>query len=355
MVRDLTLRERVLAIRSKAMAELSGRPDQARIDAVRVRVLGRSGELTEIMRGMRELPPEERPAIGRLVNEVKRELEDRVGYLQKELAEVSLERSLSEAQIDVTLPGVKVARGRIHPVTQVMEQMLDIFETMGFEVAMTRDVEDDFHNFAALNFAPDHPAREMQDTFFLGGGLLLRTHTSNGQIRVMEERKPPLAAVCPGRCYRRDELSVRAAPMFTQIEGFMVDHRGKVTMAHLKGVLTEFLRAFFGASTGVRFRTSYFPFTEPSAEVDIHCLLCAGAGCRVCKNTGWTEILGAGMIHPNVFRAVGHSPDDYQGFAFGFGVERPALLKLGVEDMRLFFENDLRFLEQFPALSGGLK
>jgi phenylalanyl-tRNA synthetase alpha chain len=194
----------------------------------------------------------------------------------------------------------------------------------------------------------------MQDTFYLEGGMLLRTHTSNGQIRVMEKRRPPLAVVCPGRCYRRDDLSVRASPMFTQIEGFMVDKRGRITMAQLKGVLTEFARAFFG-TTAVRFRASYFPFTEPSAELDMHCILCDGAGCPVCKHSGWTEVLGCGMIHPNVMRAVQYDPDEYQGFAFGMGVERTGLLKLGVDDMRLFFENDLRFLSQFPALSGGVR
>jgi len=216
-------------------------------------------------------------------------------------------------------------------------------------VIETRDVEDDFHNFGALNFPPDHPARDMQDTFFLPGGLLLRTHTSNGQIRVMEQRRPPLAIVCPGNCYRRDELSVRASPMFSQIEGFMVDRAGVITMAHLKGVLTEFTRAFYGADKRVRFRTSFFPFTEPSAEVDVSCLLCNGAGCRVCKQSGWTEILGSGMIHPNVLRAVGYDPNEYQGFAFGMGIERQSLLKLGVDDMRLFFENDMRFLRQFRS------
>jgi phenylalanyl-tRNA synthetase alpha chain len=229
--------------------------------------------------------------------------------------------------------------------------MLDIFASMGFEVVATQDVEDDFHNFEALNFPPDHPAREMQDTFFLPGGMLLRTHTSNGQIRVMQQRKPPLAVVCPGNCYRRDELSVRASPMFGQIEGFMVDRTGRVTMAHLKGVLSEFARAFYGPQIAVRFRASFFPFTEPSAELDISCLLCGGAGCRVCKQSGWTEILGSGMIHPNVLRKVGYDPAEYQGFAFGMGVERQALLKLGVDDMRLFFENDLRFLGQFPSFT----
>jgi len=337
------------------MAELADGADAAQVETVRVRVLGRSGELTEIMRGMREVPAAERPAIGNLVNQIKREVEARIEALSANLKQAALERSLGEKNLDVTLPGMRIARGRIHPITQILERMLAIFEDMGFEVAITQDVEDDFHNFEALNFPPHHPARDMQDTFFVDGGRLLRTHTSNGQIRVMEQRRPPLAVVCPGKCYRRDELSVRSLPMFTQIEGFMVDRHGRITMAHLKGVLSEFLRAFFGPDTKVRFRSSFFPFTEPSAEVDIHCLLCKGVGCPVCKKSGWLEILGAGMIHPNVLRAVGYEPGDYQGFAFGFGVERPALLLLGVDDMRVFIENDLRFLSQFPALSGGVR
>ncbi len=347
------MRERLEEIRGRAMAELAPGASEDALEAVRVRVLGRSGELTGIMRAMREVAPAERPALGQLVNQVKREIEERIGALKDALGKAALERSLGAARLDVTLPGMRVLRGRIHPVTQVLDRMLDIFVAMGFEVVMTQDVEDDFHNFQALNFPPDHPAREMQDTFLVGDGMLLRSHTSTGQIRVMETRRPPLAVVCPGRCYRRDELSVRAAPMFTQIEGFMVGQAGQVTMAHLKGVLTGYLRAFFGPDTAVRFRSSYFPFTEPSVEVDIHCALCRGGGCRVCKQTGWTEILGAGMIHPNVLRAVRLDPDEHQGFAFGFGVERPALLKLGVDDMRLFFENDLRFLGQFPTLGAG--
>lgn len=343
------MKDQLEEIRTRALRELADDASETAIENVRVRVLGRSGELTEIMRRMREVAPAERPAIGQLVNQIKGELEARIEVLQQQLKQAALEQSLAQARLDVTLPGARLPRGRLHPVTLTIEQMLRVFSAMGFEIAATRDVEDDFHNFAALNFPPDHPAREMQDTFFLGGGLLLRTHTSNGQIRVMEQRRPPLAIVCPGNCYRRDELSVRASPMFSQIEGFMVDRAGKITMAHLKGVLTEFLHAFFGSGTAVRFRASFFPFTEPSAEVDISCLLCAGKGCRVCKQSGWTEILGSGMIHPNVFRAVGYDPAEYQGFAFGLGVERTALLKLGVEDMRLFFENDLRFLDQFQA------
>jgi phenylalanyl-tRNA synthetase alpha chain len=348
-----TMKEQLEEIRRRAMSELADDADDAAIEAVRVRVLGRQGELTEIMRRMREVPQNERPAIGQLVNQIKGEVEARIEALKERLKQRRLAESLSSAALDVTLPGMRIARGHIHPITQIMERMLDIFVGMGFEVVMTQEIEDDFHNFEALNFPPDHPARQMQDTFFLKGGLLLRTHTSNGQIRVMETRKPPLAIVCPGRCYRRDELSVRASPMFNQIEGFMVDRRGRVTMAHLKGVLTEFLRAFYGPETGVRIRSSYFPFTEPSAEADIHCVLCNGKGCAVCKHSGWLEIVGSGMIHPNVLRAVGCDPAEYAGFAFGFGVERPALLKLRVDDMRLFFENDLRFLSQFPPLSGG--
>jgi len=343
------MKEQLEEIRARALQQLVDGASEDQIESVRVRVLGRSGELTEIMRRMPEVAREERPAIGRLVNEIKNELEARIAELAERLKRSAMERSLAGARIDVTLPGMHVPRGWLHPLTQTRERMLDIFESLGFEVVETQDVEDDFHNFGALNFPADHPARDMQDTFFLPGGLLLRTHTSNGQIRVMERRRPPLAIVCPGNCYRRDELSVRASPMFSQIEGFMVDRAGIVTMAHLKGILTEFLRALYGSETGVRFRASFFPFTEPSAEVDISCLLCRGSGCRVCKQSGWTEILGSGMIHPNVLRAVGYDPAEYQGFAFGMGVERQALLKLGVDDMRLFFENDLRFLAQFRS------
>jgi len=345
------MKEQLEEIRARALSKLADGATDAQIEDVRVRVLGRAGKLTEIMRRMREVPNAERPAMGRLINEIKSAIEARISVLTEAMKRAAMERSLAEARLDVTLPGMRIPRGWLHPLTLTRERMLDIFTAMGFEVVETQDIEDDFHNFGALNFPPNHPAREMQDTFFLPGGMLLRTHTSNGQIRVMETRKPPLAIVCPGNCYRRDELSVRASPMFSQIEGFMVDRTGVVTMAHLKGVLTEFLRNFFGSDTGVRFRTSFFPFTEPSAEVDISCLLCHGAGCPVCKHSGWTEILGSGMIHPNVLRAVGYDPAAFQGFAFGMGIERTSLLKLGVEDLRLFVENDLRFLSQFRAVS----
>ena len=345
--RRIEMKDRLEAIRSRALAELADNASAEQIENVRVGVLGRAGELTAIMRGMRDVPPDERPVIGQLVNAIKRELEARIEALQERQKRAAMEHALAEQRLDVTLPGTRIPRGRLHPLTRVAEQMIGLFEAMGFEAVATQDVDDDFHNFSSLNFPPDHPAREMQDTFFLPGGLLLRTHTSNGQIHVMQHRQPPLAVICPGNCYRRDELSVRASPMFSQIEGFMVDRAGIVTMAQLKGVLSEFLRGFFGSSTKVRFRASFFPFTEPSAEVDISCVLCGGIGCRVCKQSGWVEILGSGMIHPNVLRAVGYDPAEYQGFAFGIGIERTALLKLGVDDLRLFFENDLRFLEQF--------
>lgn len=341
------IRQRLEDIRRQAMAELAQSASLEQIENVRVKVLGRGGELTELLRSMREVPAQERPAIGQLANQVKRDIEERIEVLKNELRRRALGESLARAPLDVTLPGVQFPRGHIHPLTQITERLLDIWAAMGFEVIPTPDIEDDFHNFGALNFPSDHPARDMQDTFFLGDGLLLRTHTSNGQIRVMERRQPPLAVVCPGACYRRDELSVRYSPMFSQIEGFAVDEFGKITMAHLKGALTEFLRAFFGPTSQVRFRASFFPFTEPSAEADVRCIFCAGTGCRVCKHSGWIEILGAGMIHPNVLRAVGYDPQRYSGFAFGMGVERLALIKLGVDDMRLFFENDLRFLTQF--------
>ncbi|HLH78304.1 MAG TPA: phenylalanine--tRNA ligase subunit alpha [Candidatus Binataceae bacterium] len=341
------MKEQLEAIRARALAELAEDAHGAQIEAVRVRVLGRTGELTQVMRGMRDLPAEQRPLVGQLVNQIKRELEERIEQLQAELRRREMEQALAAERVDVTLPGLRLRRGRLHPLTQVANRMVGLFEAMGFEVIETQDIDDDFHNFSALNFPPDHPAREMQDTFFVSGGLLLRTHTSNGQIHVMQKRRPPLAVICPGNCYRRDELSVRAAPMFGQIEGFMVDRAGIITMADLKGVLSEFLRGLFGADTKVRFRASFFPFTEPSAEVDIGCLLCGGSGCRVCKQAGWVEILGSGMIHPHVLRAVGYDPEQYQGFAFGVGIERTAMLTLGVDDMRLFLDNDLRFLEQF--------
>ena len=299
----------------------------------------------------KELPPEERPELGEALNRLRQFVEDRLEFRLGELKQREKERILKAERVDITLPGSRWERGRIHPLTLVMDEIIDVFLTMGFEIARGPDIEDDYHNFEALNMPPDHPARDMQDTFFVSQDRLLRTHTSPVQIRVMEQRRPPLQIIAPGAVFRHDDDATHS-PMFHQVEGFMVDSH--IAFSDLKGVLTHFLRQVLRPETGVRFRPSFFPFTEPSAEIDIQCLLCEGGGstsegqpCRVCKGTGWLEILGAGMIDPEVFRFVGYNPDQVSGFAFGMGVERIAMLKYGIEDIRLFFQNDLRFLRQF--------
>jgi phenylalanyl-tRNA synthetase alpha chain len=313
---------------------------------VRERYLGRKGELTAVVRQMAAVPAAERPAMGALLNEIKDEIEQRIEEALAAAAAADRQRRLAAERLDVTLPGRRPQLGRAHPLAQVMDELIDVFRGLGFSVHEGPDVEDDYHNFSALNFPPDHPARDMQDTFFVEGGRLLRTHTSPVQIRVMEQHQPPLRIIAPGTVYRHDS-DLTHSPMFHQIEGFMVGRR--VTFAELKGVLTYSLRQLFGATTPVRLRPSFFPFTEPSAEVDIGCFRCGGrpAGCRVCKGTGWVEILGAGMIDPNVFRAVGYDPEAVSGFAFGMGIERMAMLKYEIDDIRLFFGNDVRFLRQF--------
>ncbi|MGH7898155.1 MAG: phenylalanine--tRNA ligase subunit alpha [Candidatus Binatia bacterium] len=339
-------------IRQEALAALDSCPDETRLEEIRVRTLGKKGELTAVLRGMRDVPPAERPAIGELVNTVKAEIEERIEAIRESLDRARLSRSLSEDRLDVTLPGIRNPRGRFHPLNQVLDETIDIFVEMGFGVEVGPEIEDDYHNFEALNIPRDHPARDMQDTFFVAGGSrLLRTHTSPVQIRVMESRRPPLRVIAPGTVYRHDD-DVTHAPNFIQVEGFLVDDG--VTFGDLKGVLSEFLRRFFGPDTRVRFRPSFFPFTEPSAEVDIACVICAGSGaqsdgapCRVCKRSGWVEILGSGLIDPNVFRFVGYDAEKLSGFAFGMGIERLTMLKYGIGDIRLFYENDLRFLRQF--------
>ncbi len=338
-------------IRERALAELDRCRDGAELEGIRVRALGKKGELTSVLRGMRELPEGERREIGELANSIKVEIEQRIAELHRRLEEARVARSLAEDRIDVTMPGIRAPHGRLHPLTQLLDQAVSIFVEMGFQVEEGPEVEDDYHNFEALNIPKDHPARDMQDTFFVEGDRLLRTHTSPVQIRVMESRQPPLRVIAPGTVYRIDD-DVTHAPNFQQIEGFLVDER--VTFGDLKGVLSDFLQRLFGSETRVRFRPSFFPFTEPSAEVDIGCVMCGGKGvsadgavCRVCKRTGWVEILGCGMIDPNVFRFVGYDPEKFSGFAFGIGIERVAMLKFGVGDIRLFTENDLRFLRQF--------
>ena len=320
-------------------------------EQLRVDYLGRKGKLTLLLRNLRELPAEERPQMGDQLNQLRRFIEEQLENRLNEFKRLEKERVLREERVDITLPGSRWERGRVHPITQAMDEMIDVFLAMGFEIARGPDIEDDYHNFEALNMPKDHPARDMQDTFFVSGDRVLRTHTSPVQIRVMERRRPPLQIIAPGAVYRHDDDATHS-PMFHQIEGFLVDH--DISFADLKGVLTHFLRQIFRGETGVRFRPSFFPFTEPSAEVDIACLICDGKGssrdgspCRVCKGSGWLEILGAGIIDPEVFRFVGYDPEKVSGFAFGMGVERIAMLKFGIQDIRLFFQNDLRFLRQF--------
>ena len=348
------MREELARLREAALAEIASCRAEAELEAVRIRYLGRKGSLTQVVRGLATVPPDERPALGALVNQAKEAVEAAVARAGERLAAERLAHSLAHERIDVTLPGRCRPRGHAHPLRLIEDEIIDLFVAMGFRVAEGPEIEDDYHNFAALNFEPDHPARDAQDTLFVASGadVLLRTHTSPVQIRVMRAAQPPLRVVVPGTVYRRDDLDPTHSPMFQQVEGFMVDER--VSFADLKGVLVHFLRRLFGPETGVRFRPSFFPFTEPSAEVDIACFRCAPAGaadpaCRICRGRRWLEVLGAGMIHPNVLRAVGYDPEQVQGFAFGLGTDRIAILRYGIEDLRLFYENDLRFLAQFPS------
>ncbi|MGE0823523.1 MAG: phenylalanine--tRNA ligase subunit alpha [Candidatus Binatia bacterium] len=333
-------------IRNEALSALEHCHDDEEIETLRIRFLGRKGELTGVLRGIGDLPAEQRRRIGETANEIKALLEDRIADLRARWQEEKRARSIAAERIDLTIPGRRRPRGSLHPLLQVLDDTLAIFTAMGFEVARGPDIEDDYHNFAALNIPADHPAREMQDTFFVAPETVLRTHTSPVQIRVMESRQPPLQIVAPGSVYRCDD-DVTHSPMFVQLEGLMVGT--DICFAHLKGVLTAFVHAMYGASTPVRFRPSYFPFTEPSAEVDIGCVLCGGSRstCPVCKGSGWMEILGSGMVHPNVFRAVGYDPETVSGFAFGMGIDRIAMLRYGIDNIRLFYEGDVRFLRQF--------
>jgi phenylalanyl-tRNA synthetase alpha chain len=309
-----------------------------------VQFLGKKGELTAIMKGMGALSAEERPVIGAVANKVKDELSEAIEQRLVLLKQEAVSQRLANEKIDVTLPGRRGQFGSKHPVTLVTEELIEIFSSLGFCVAEGPEVEQDFYNFEALNIPKDHPARDMQDTFYINDEVVLRTHTSPVQIRSMLKQAPPVRVIAPGTVYRRDS-DITHSPMFHQIEGFMVDEN--ITFGDLKGILTTFIHECFGKNVGVRFRPSFFPFTEPSAEVDIQCVICGGKGCRVCKNSGWLEILGSGMIDPEVFKSVNYDSERYSGFAFGMGLERIAMLKYGVNDLRLFFENDVRFLRQF--------
>ncbi len=311
---------------------------------MRVRYLGKKGPLTEAMKQLGKLPPAERPAAGQVVNQARQVIRQAIEARRTTLEAAALNARLAAETIDVTLPGRGQGAGGLHPVTLTLERIVDLFVAAGYEVAEGPEIEDDYHNFEALNIPPNHPARAMHDTFYFDAHTLLRTHTSPVQVRAMKACRPPLQIIAPGRVYRCDS-DVTHTPMFHQVEGFMVDEHIRFT--DLKGMLSDFLRGFFGRQLAVRFRPSYFPFTEPSAEVDIECVICRGDGCRVCSQTGWLEIMGCGMIHPQVLDNVGIDNEQYTGFAFGVGVERMTMLRYGVNDLRLFFENDLRFLQQF--------
>ena len=329
---------------NKAGSAIQGASDLKALDDLRVAYLGKKGEITQRMQSLGKLSPDERKEAGKIINNAKQTVQQAIEARKTALQTEELDKKLAAEAIDVTLPGRGQESGGLHPVTKTLQRIEELFAQLGFEVAEGPEVEDDFHNFEALNIPESHPARAMHDTFYFDEHTVLRTHTSPVQIRVMKEKQPPLRIIAPGRVYRCDS-DLTHTPMFHQIEGLLVDK--DVSFAQLKGILDEFLRNFFEKDLAVRFRPSYFPFTEPSAEADIQCVMCGGEGCRVCSHTGWIEILGCGMVHPNVFKHVDIDSEKYTGFAFGLGVERMAMLRYGVNDLRLFFENDLRFLQQF--------
>ena len=330
---------------TKAQQAIAKADDLKDLDDARVLYLGKKGELTALLKGLGKLSKEERPVMGEAINEAKVEIQKLIESRKDELEEIALEKRILEEKIDVTLPGRNVEKGGLHPITQTLNHIENIFTKGGFEVELGPEIEDDFHNFSALNIPEHHPARAMHDTFYFSANAVLRTHTSPVQIRTLERQKPPVRIIAPGRVYRCDS-DVSHTPMFHQVEGLIVDK--EATLAQLKGLLIDFLRSYFEKDDlQVRFRPSYFPFTEPSAEADIECVICGGEGCRVCKKTGWLEVLGCGVVHPNVLKAVDIDPEEFSGLAFGMGVERLAMLRYGVNDLRLFFENDVRFLNQF--------
>ncbi len=333
------------ALVAHALADMEAAGDLAALDEVRVRLLGKKGLLTEQLKGLGALAASERPAAGQLINEAKTAIQAALEAHRSRLEKAAIELELAKGAIDVTLPGRGQEPGSLHPVTRTRLRIESIFSQAGFQVASGPEVEDDFHNFEALNIPKNHPARAMHDTFYFPDGRLLRTHTSPVQIRTMLAQRPPLAVIAPGRVYRIDS-DMTHTPMFHQVEGMVIG--ADVSFANLKAMLHGFVERFFERPLGMRLRPSYFPFTEPSAEADIECVFCDGKGCRVCKHTGWLEILGCGMIHPNVLNAAGIDSEAWQGYAFGMGIDRLAMLRYGVDDLRLFFENDLQFLRQFP-------
>ena len=329
-----------------ALAAVSEAKSISELDDIRVKYLGKKGDITAQLKNLGKLSAEERPAAGARINEVKGQVAEAITARKTHLEENALAEKLAAERIDVTAPGRRQKVGGLHPVTMTLRRMESFFTNIGYEIATGPEIEDDYHNFEALNIPGHHPARAMHDTFYFDAKTLLRTHTSPVQVRTMEAQEPPIRIVCPGRVYRCDS-DLTHSPMFHQMEGLLIDEN--ISFGDLKGTIEEFLRVFFEKELAVRFRPSYFPFTEPSAEVDMACVMCEGEGCRVCSHTGWIEVLGCGMVHPNVLRASGIDPEKYQGFAFGMGVERFAMLRYGVNDLRLFFDNDMKFLNQFNA------
>ena len=333
------------AIAKQALEELKGAQDLKVLDAVRVKYLGKKGELTAILKQMGKLSAEERPVIGQLANQVRADIEQMLEQTKTDLEAKALDIRLAGETLDVTLPGQKKPLGKKHPLTIVLDELKEIVVGMGFEIATGPEVELDYYNFEALNIPKDHPSRDTQDTFYISDNVLLRTQTSPMQIRTMEKKKPPIRIIAPGRVYRSDAVDATPSPLFHQVEGLVVD-KG-ITMADLKGTLEVFVKRLYGDSTVVRFRPHHFPFTEPSAELDVQCFHCHGEGCSLCKGEGWIEILGCGMVHPQVLLNCGIDPEEYSGFAFGLGLERMVMMRYGIDDLRLFYDNDVRFLKQF--------
>jgi phenylalanyl-tRNA synthetase alpha chain len=338
------VKEELEALQKETLTFLSQASTEKEVSEIRVRVLGRKGSLTQLLKGLGTLPEADRREVGRRANQIKEELESRIEETLLRIQEQERKKALEKEKIDVTLPGRRIPFGKKHPITRTLDEIIDIFSRLGFEVVEGPEVELDYYNFEALNIPKGHPAREMQATFFISDEVVLRTHTSPVQVRTMETRRPPVRVICPGAVYRCDSDPTHS-PMFHQVEGLLVD-KG-ITFSDLKGVLTVFVHQMFGEETKLRFRPSFFPFTEPSAEIDIECFICGGKGCGVCSNTGWLEILGSGMVDPAVYSFVNYDPEEVTGFAFGMGIERIAMLKFGINDIRLFFTNDLRFLRQF--------
>lgn len=337
------MREVLARIKAEALKKLN--ESGADLEQIRIQYLGKKGELTSVLRGMGSLSAEERPVIGQLANDVRVYIEKAIAEKSAELNKQKLEMKLKSERLDVTMPGTLPAAGHVHPLTKVQRELEDIFIGMGFSIVEGPEVEYDYYNFQALNIPENHPARDTQDTFYITDKILLRSQTSPVQVRTMEKQKPPIRIISPGRVYRSDAVDATHSPLFHQLEGLVVDQG--ITMGDLKGMLEMFAKKMFGDDTRIRFRPHHFPFTEPSAEVDVSCFVCGGKGCRLCKGEGWIEILGAGMVHPNVLRGCGIDPDVYSGFAFGLGIERIVMRKCNIDDMRLLYENDVRFLSQF--------